>query len=100
MAELFEYEQSGGGSLANMTLLSFCVEVENRVGMLGNICNLIARGGVNILKVESLDAENKNVILKLSVEIANYEQFEMITANLKKLSGVFEVTREIGAVES
>ena len=56
--------------------------------------------GVNILKVESLDAENKNVILKLSVEIANYEQFEMITANLKKLSGVFEVTREIGAVES
>jgi GTP diphosphokinase / guanosine-3',5'-bis(diphosphate) 3'-diphosphatase len=94
MAKLFEYEQSDSSLTENMTVLSFCVEIEDRVGMLGEICNLIARIGVNILKVESIDEKHKHTILKLSVEVENYEQFENLLFSLKRLPNVYQVTRE------
>ncbi|MFT7184134.1 MAG: guanosine-3',5'-bis(diphosphate) 3'-pyrophosphohydrolase [Oceanicoccus sp.] len=94
MAKLFEYEQNGDIITNNMTSLSFCIEVEDSVGMLGNICNMISRLSVNILKVESLNTQNLNVILKLCVEVENYEQFENLIYNLKKMPGIYQITRE------
>ncbi len=93
MAKLFDYEQGNSHLNEGITQLAFCVEVENKVGILGRICNVISMLGVNIMKVESLNTA-KNVILKLWVEIENYEQFEIILREILKLKGVLDVKKD------
>lgn len=97
MARLFEFEQENSNLKENYSILSFCVEIEDRIGMLGQVCNLMSRIGVNILKVESIANTNANVLLKLNVEVENYEQFESLLRNLEKMKGVMQIMRESSA---
>jgi len=94
MARLFEHQQEDTDIQENHSTLSFCIEIEDRIGMLGQACNIITQIGVNILKVESLENKSSNVLLKFRVQVENYEQFESLLRNLSKMAGVIQVMRE------
>lgn len=95
MASLFDYEDENSLSLEGLTQLSFTLEVEDRVGMLGTICNVITELGVNILRVESVHDLHPKIGLRLNVEVSHYEQFEALLRNVSRLDGVHQVIKEI-----
>lgn len=70
------------------------VEASNRVGLLRDICNELANIGINIVTVRSLPRENPETArIGFIIEIVDFVQYEMTMTAIRKVDGVFTVTR-------
>jgi GTP pyrophosphokinase len=65
---------------------------EDRPGMLAEITAAISVGGSNILNVEARTADERGTI-DLTVEIPDMKHLERVIASIKKIDGVYDVTR-------
>jgi GTP pyrophosphokinase len=65
---------------------------EDRPGMLAEITAAISGGGSNILNVEARTADERGTI-DLTVEIPDMKHLERVIASIKKIDGVYDVTR-------
>ncbi len=65
---------------------------EDRPGMLAEIASVISDVNSNILNVEARTADERGTI-DLTVEIPDMKHLERVIASIKKLGGVYEVSR-------
>jgi GTP pyrophosphokinase len=70
---------------------------EDRTGFLANIAATVAEVGSNIINVEARTADERGTI-DLVVEIPDMKHLERVIASLKKIDGVYDVTRSTRAV--
>ena len=68
------------------------IYTEDRPGMLADITAAISEAGSNIRVLETR-SENLRARIEMSLDIADRKQLERILANIKKISGVFDVER-------
>ena len=75
----------------NVTLL---LRTEDRVGILSDLCSELANVNVNILEVVSNHDpdHHETFLVKFSLEIEDFEQYEKVLYSMKKVSGVVDVT--------
>jgi GTP pyrophosphokinase len=72
--------------------VSLIIRTQNRPGMLADITSVISAAGSNIRTLAS-QPDNLNARVEVTLEILNRKQLERISANIKKISGVFGVER-------
>src|SRR5579863_1085065 len=72
--------------------VSLIIRTQNRPGMLADITSVISGAGSNIRTLAS-QPDNLNARVEVTLEILNRKQLERISANIKKISGVFGVER-------
>jgi len=85
-----DVEWSGAtGSTYPVTLL---IRAQDRPGMLADITTVISETGSNIRTLGS-HPDNLHARIDLTLEIGDRKQLERITANIRKISGVFGVER-------
>jgi len=72
--------------------VSLIIRTQNRPGMLADITSVISAAGSNIRTLAS-QPDNLNARVEATLEILNRKQLERISANIKKISGVFGVER-------
>ncbi len=72
--------------------VSLIVRTQDRPGMLADITSIISESGSNIRTFASRP-DNLRARVEVTLEIGNRKQLERITANIKKISGVFGVDR-------
>ncbi len=72
---------------------------EDRPGMLAEIAAVISDVKSNILNVEARTADQRGMI-DITVEIPDMKHLERVIASIKKLDGVYDVTRSTRTVNS
>jgi len=74
--------------------ISLVVEASNRIGLLRDLCNEVANVGINIVTVRSLPRKDGNFArLGFVLEIVDFAQYESTMAAIRKVDGVFSVSR-------
>jgi uncharacterized protein with ACT and thioredoxin-like domain len=73
------------------------IATENRTGMLAEIAAVVAEVGSNIVHVEARTADEHGTI-ELVVEIPDMKHLERVLNSLRRIDGVFEVTRSTRTV--
>jgi GTP pyrophosphokinase len=68
------------------------IVTENRTGMLAEIAAVVAEVGSNIVHVEARTADEQGTI-DLVVEIPDMKHLERVLSSLRRIDGVYEVTR-------
>jgi len=68
------------------------IRTEDRPGMLAGITAVISEAGSNIRSLET-HSDNVHARIEVALEIADRKQLERILANIRKISGVFQVER-------
>ncbi len=77
------------GATYPVTLL---IRAQDRPGMLADITAVISETGSNIRTLGS-HPDNLHARIDLTLEISDRKQLERITANIRKISGIFGVER-------
>jgi guanosine-3',5'-bis(diphosphate) 3'-pyrophosphohydrolase len=72
--------------------VTLLIRTQDRPGMLADITAVISTAGSNIRTLDSRP-DNLNARIEVALDIADRKQLEQITANVKKISGVFGVER-------
>jgi guanosine-3',5'-bis(diphosphate) 3'-pyrophosphohydrolase len=72
---------------------------EDRPGMLAEIAAVVADVKSNILNVEARTADERGTI-DITVEIPDMKHLERVVASIKKLDGVYDVTRSSRTISS
>jgi (p)ppGpp synthase/HD superfamily hydrolase len=73
------------------------IATENRTGMLAEIAAVVAEVGSNIVHVEARTADEHGTI-DLVVEIPDMKHLERVLSSLRRIDGVYEVTRSTRTV--
>ena len=72
---------------------------EDRTGMLAEIAAAITEVRSNILNVEARTADERGTI-DITVEIPDMKHLERVIASVKKIDGVYDVSRSTKAVNA
>lgn len=74
--------------------INMLIEVEERVGALGEICNEIANLGINIIEAH-FSTQHTAALTKIDflMEIEDFEQYERAVYAIKKIPGVINVAK-------
>lgn len=91
---LIDVEWYSAGNVAytaDMTLLA-----NDRTGLLMEITNRIGEYSIPLKSVNARTSRDQAAIINLSVEITDTEQLNSLIKDLRKIGGVFEVTRNKG----
>jgi GTP diphosphokinase / guanosine-3',5'-bis(diphosphate) 3'-diphosphatase len=83
-------EWGGGGAATFQVQLH--IRAKDRAGLLAEITAVISGAGSNIHSLESRP-DRQNARIDASLEIADRRQLETILANIRKVSGVYDVER-------
>lgn len=74
--------------------INMIVEASNRIGLLRDLCNELANIGINIVMVRSLPRKDENISrIGFVLEIVGFTQYEMTIVSIRKVDGVFSVSR-------
>ena len=85
-------EVEWGGVTGSTYPVTLLIRAQDRPGMLADITAVISETGSNIRTLGS-HPDNLHARIDLTLEIADRKQLERITANIRKISGVFGVER-------
>jgi len=91
-ARKIEVEWAGTAPAAEAYAVPLTIVTENRTGMLAEIAAAVADVGSNIVHVEAKTADERGTI-DLVVEIPDMKHLERVLASIRRLDGVFEITR-------
>ena len=89
-----EWEKTVSG--ARITRIK--IEVSDTPGLLAKMSKTFAEAGANVVSVDIKTMDNQRAMCYFDASIADVTQLNKILSNLKKIHGIFEVTR-IGIVE-
>jgi guanosine-3',5'-bis(diphosphate) 3'-pyrophosphohydrolase len=81
-----------GGTNGSTYPVTLLIRTQDRPGMLADITAVISETGSNIRTLGS-HPDNLHARIDLTLEISDRKQLERITANIRKISGVFGVER-------
>jgi GTP pyrophosphokinase len=81
-----------GGATGSTYPVTLLIRAQDRPGMLADITAVISETGSNIRTLGS-HPDNLHARIDLTLEITDRKQLERITANIRKISGVFGVER-------
>jgi GTP pyrophosphokinase len=81
-----------GGAGATTFQVQLMIRAKDRAGLLAEITAVISGAGSNIHSLESRP-DRLNARIDASLEIADRRQLETILANIRKVSGVYDVER-------
>ena len=91
-ARKIEVEWAGVTPAAEAFAVPLTIVTEDRTGMLAEIAAVVADVGSNIVNVEARTADEKGTI-DLVVEIPDMKHLERVIASIRRLDGVYDVTR-------
>ena len=87
-----DVEWAGAGPAAEAYAVPLTIVTEDRPGMLAEIAAAISDVKANILNVEARTADERGTI-DITVEIPDMKHLERVIASIKKIDGVYEVSR-------
>ena len=87
-----EVEWGASTPTAEAYAVPITILTEDRPGMLAEIAAVVAEVKSNILNVEARTADERGTI-DITVEIPDMKHLERVIASIKRLDGVFDVTR-------
>lgn len=91
---LFTEDDLIGKSKDNLHLVNLDILVQNRIGLLRDLSNVLVRLNVNIQSISAeANKKNKTVSIVFLLEIVNLAQFENVLREFRKVSGVLKITR-------
>jgi len=91
-ARKIEVEWAGTAPLAEAYAVPLTIITANRTGVLAEIAAVVAEVGSNIVHVEARTADERGTI-DLVVEIPDMKHLERVLASIRRIDGVYEVTR-------
>jgi guanosine-3',5'-bis(diphosphate) 3'-pyrophosphohydrolase len=94
-----EVEWAGTAPSAEAFAVPITIQTEDRPGMLAEIAAVVADVKSNILNVEARTADERGMI-DITVEIPDMKHLERVIASIKKLDGVYDVTRSTKTVNT
>ncbi len=98
-ARKIEVEWASSTPSAEAYAVPITIQTEDRPGMLAEIAAVVAEVKSNILNVEARTADERGTI-DITVEIPDMKHLERVIASIKKLDGVYDVTRSTRTVNS
>jgi GTP pyrophosphokinase len=96
-ARKIEVEWAGVSPAAEAFAVPLTIVTEDRTGMLAEIAAAVADVGSNIVNVEARTADDRGTI-ELVVDIPDMKHLERVTASIRRIDGVYDVTRSTRAV--
>src|SRR5262249_41611540 len=87
-----EVEWAGTAPSAEAYAVPLTIVTEDRTGMLAQIAAVVADVGSNIVNAEARIADERGMI-DLVVEIPDMKHLERVIASLRRIDGVYDVTR-------
>ena len=87
----------GASPLPEAYAVPLTIVTEDRPGMLAEIAAVVADVGSNIVNAEARTANERGTI-DLVVEIPDMKHLERVIASIRRLDGVYDVTRSARAV--
>jgi GTP pyrophosphokinase len=96
-ARKIDVEWTGAAPVAEAYAVPLTIATENRTGMLAEIAAVVAEVGSNIVHVEARTADEHGTI-DLVVEIPDMKHLERVLSSLRRIDGVYEVTRSTRTV--
>lgn len=93
---IIEVEWEKGISGARITRIK--IEASDTPGLLAKMSKAFAEAGANVVSVDIKTTDNQRALCYFDASIADVAQLNKILSNLKKIHGIFEVSR-IGIVE-
>ena len=94
-----EVEWAGAAPSAEAYAVPLTILTEDRPGMLAEIAAAISEVKSNILNVEARTADERGTI-DITVEIPDMKHLERVIASVKKIYGVYDVTRSTKTVNT
>jgi len=94
-----EVEWASTAPSAEAYAVPLTIVTEDRPGMLAEIAAAISEVGSNILNVEARTADERGMI-DITVEIPDMKHLERVISSVKKIDGVYDVTRSTKTVNS
>jgi len=94
-----EVEWASTAPAAEAYAVPLTILTEDRPGMLAEIAAAISEVRSNILNVEARTADERGTI-DITVEIPDMKHLERVIASVKKIDGVYDVTRSTKAVNT
>src|SRR5262252_5768499 len=92
-----EVEWAGTAPTAEAYAVPLTILTEDRPGMLAEIAAAISDVKANILNVEARTSDDRGTI-DITVEIPDMKHLERVIASIKKIDGVYDVTRSTRAL--
>jgi GTP pyrophosphokinase len=92
-----EVEWAGTAPAAEAYAVPLTILTEDRPGMLAGIAAAISDVKANILNVDARTADERGTI-EITVEIPDMKHLERVIASIKKIDGVYDVTRSSRAL--
>jgi GTP pyrophosphokinase len=96
-ARKIEVEWAGVSPAAEAFAVPLTIITEDRTGMLAEIAAVVADVGSNIVNVEARTADERGTI-DLVVEIPDMKHLERVTASIRRIDGVYDVSRSTRTV--
>lgn len=93
---IIEVEWEKGISGSRITRIK--IEASDTPGLLAKMSKAFAEAGANVVSVDIKTTDNQRALCYFDASIADVAQLNKILSNLKKIHGIFEVSR-IGIVE-
>jgi GTP diphosphokinase / guanosine-3',5'-bis(diphosphate) 3'-diphosphatase len=87
-----EVEWASSAPSAEAYAVQLTILTEDRQGMLAEITGVVSEIKTNILNVEARTEEQRGTI-DMTVEIPDMKHLERVIASIKKIDGVYDVTR-------
>jgi len=92
-----EVEWGGVSPAAEAYAVPLTIVTEDRTGMLAEIAAVVADVGSNIVNVEARTEDERGTI-DLVVEIPDMKRLERVIASIRRIAGVYDVTRSARTV--
>src|SRR5262245_45234241 len=96
-ARKIEVEWAGVSPSAEAYAVPLTIVTEDRPGMLAEIAAVVADVGSNIVNVEARTSDERGTI-DLTVEIPDMKHLERVVASIRRIAGVYDVTRSTRTV--
>ena len=96
-ARKIEVEWAGVTASSEAYAVPLTIVTENRTGMLAEIAAAVADVGSNIINAEARTVDDRGMI-DLVVEIPDKKHLERVIASIRRIGGVYDVTRSARAV--
>ena len=96
-ARKIEVEWAGAAPAAEAYAVPLTIVTADRTGMLAEIAAAISEVGSNIVNVEARTADERGTI-DLVVEIPDMKHLERVISSVKKIDGVYDVSRSTRVV--
>ena len=85
-------------NISGVRITRIKIEASDTPGLLAKMSKTFAEAGANVVSVDIKTTDNQRALCYFDASIGDINQLNKILSNLKKIHGIFEVTR-IGVVE-